>query len=464
MNRNSVSFLSRACGNQRGQVLPLVALLMTVLLGMAGLAVDVGLAYVSSRELQASTDAAALAGAHDLPNTSATTTATSYSGVAGNKNAQANLPNVTMVSGYPKLECLSTLTNEAIPCVAPANANAIVVKQQVNVATGFARVFGFNSFSLTATATAAMRGSSVGPYNVVIIVDTTQSMNNNDNDSGSNCTNSRISCALSGVQTLLSGLQPCPAKSSSCGTITNGNVANAVDTVGLMTFPGLTASNQVPYEYCGDTRPAPQVQNYNNSPIYSIIPFSSDYRTSDTATSLNSSSNIVLSSGGTRSCSGLDVVGGVGTFYAGVIDAAQAALVAAQASRPNSQNVMILLSDGDANASRTDMGTGAGTYPYTQECHQAITEAQKATAAGTTVYAVAYGTGSSGCSTDTSPSITPCQTMQQIASSALTFFSDGGSSRNACVSASRPTTNLDQIFAEILTNFSNPRLIPDNTP
>jgi hypothetical protein len=446
----------------------MIVLMMTLLLGMAGVAVDVGGAYVSYRELQASTDAAALAGGYVLPNANATTVATNYSGVSGAKNAYANLPGVTMVSGYPKTECLTTLTNAPynMPCTAPANANAIAVRQKVTVATHFAKLFGFGSFQIGASATASMRGGGGAQYNVVILVDTTSSMNNSDADPGSTCRSTRISCALQGIRTLLSDqyFYPCPSSQSTCGAATNGNVAHPFDRVGIMTFPGLTNSNQVPYEYCGDTTPAPQIQTYNNSPIYQIVPFSSDYRTSDSSTSLNTNSNLVLASAGSRTCAGLDVIGGVGTFYAGVINTAQAALVAAQQSYPTTLNAMIILSDGDANASASNMGTGATSYPHTQECHQAITAANAAKSAGTRVYTVAYGTQASGtCSTDTSPTITACQTMQQMASSAATFFSDGGSSTNACASAARPTTDLNQIFYEIAQDLTVARIIPDNT-
>ena len=158
----------------------------------------------------------------------------------------------------------------------------------------------------------------------------------------------------------------------------------------------------------------------------------------------------------------MEAPGGKGTFYAGVIDAAQAALVAN--ARPNTKNVMILLSDGDANSTPSQMSGTKSSYPATQECHQAVTEAQKAAAAGTIVYSVAYGSPSTGCSTDTSPTITPCQTMQQIASPSENFFSDynatGGSS--SCVSSSRPSTTLNQIFTDIATDLTVARLIPNN--
>jgi hypothetical protein len=99
------------------------------------------------------------------------------------------------------------------------------------------------------------------------------------------------------------------------------------------------------------------------------------------------------------------------------------------------------------------------------QCHQAIAAAQTAAAAGTRVYSVAYGAKSAGCSTD-SPSITPCSTMQQMASNASTFFSDytatGGSS--SCISAARPVSGLNQIFTDIVGDLTVARLIPDNLP
>ena len=110
--------------------------------------------------------------------------------------------------------------------------------------------------------------------------------------------------------------------------------------------------------------------------------------------------------------------------------------------------------------------TSSGTYPSTlQQCHQAVTAAAAAAAAGTRVYSVAYGAEASGCSTDTSPAITPCATMQGIASNSEYFFSDytatGGSS--SCVSASQPITGLNQIFTTILVDLSSVKLIPNNT-
>ncbi len=467
MKCNNESIVRRRCNGQRGQMTMMLVVSLVALLAAAGLVTDIDHLYYGYQELLAATQSAALAGGSVLSNDTAAqaiATATQYSALSGNLNAFSNLTNVTMVTGYPLVECLTTL---GISCVAsPANANAITVSQNASVPITFLRVLGLTSLPITATATASARGGSGGPYNVEVILDTTRSMN--DTDSDSQCGHSRISCALTGIQVLLNTLSPCPAGLSNCGSATptetatvGTNVANPVDEVGLMVFPGLTSTSQVPDDYtCPTTNPA--ITSYNNSPVYQIIALSSDYRASDTASSLNTKSDVVIASDGGCS-SGLAAPGGEGTFYAGVIDAAQAQLVAD--ARPNTKNVMIVLSDGDATATSSQMAGSATSYPATQECHQAITEAQKATAAGTTIYSVAYGAEASGCPTDTSPTITPCQTMKQIASSPQNFFSDytatGGT--NSCVSASRPTSNLNAIFQEIGEDLTAARLIPNKT-
>ena len=58
----------RRARSVRGQILPLIVLMLVALLGIAAFAIDVGYAYYAKRQLQSATDAAALAGAQDLPN------------------------------------------------------------------------------------------------------------------------------------------------------------------------------------------------------------------------------------------------------------------------------------------------------------------------------------------------------------------------------------------------------------
>lgn len=400
MNRNEI-FSRRAHQGQRGQVLLSLTLWFTVLLGLTGLVVDFGFIYYYQTELNASTQAAALAGAYAMSQPGATVASTttvvrSYSGVSGNKNYDANISGVSLMSGSPSFKCLSTVTTLfGVQCYGPSGSNAIVVSQHVQVPLFFLQLFGGRLATLSATATAAMKGAAPAPYNVAIIVDSTASMNNTDSDS--NCNNTRISCALSGVQTLLQGLSPCPPNLSSCGAASGGNVSNSVDRVSLLTFPPVSTSTVVNDVNCLLNLPTivPYAFPFPGTSTYQIVGFSSDYRSSDKATSLSSTSNLVAAIGGKSGCSGLQAPGGDGTYYAQVIYSAQAYLAAEQTSYPSAQNVMIILSDGDSNATSSHMpgaSTTSGVYPSTlQQCHQAVTAAQAAATAGTKVYTVAYG-------------------------------------------------------------------------
>jgi Flp pilus assembly protein TadG len=474
--------------DQSGQVLPMVAMMMVAMLGMCGFVIDVGRLYVSYHQLQASTDAAALAGAQSLPGNGAAAAATAYGSGTGGKNAFSNLASVTMVSGYPLVKCLSTLSTQGMACVAPANGNAIQVKQQATVPMYFAALFGTSSITLTASATASMNGKVAKPYNVAIIIDTTASMATADSNCGGV---SRLACALQGVQILLHNLSPCSPSLTTCGTATNGDVANSVDRVALFTFPNVTVGTAVKEYDCSSTNPTipvyslPPATGSTYAPsglttaTYQVIPFQSDYRTSVPITTLNTSSNLTLAVNGKSGCTGLTDPGGDGTYYAGVIYAAQAALTAEAVTNPV-PNAIIILSDGDASASSSKMAAkttdgvtsinSAGTYPsYNGQCNQAVIAAAAAAAAGTRIYSVAYGSAGSGCSTDVSygpfKGITPCQTMQKIASSPAYFFSDynQSGSGSTCQSASQPTSNLTQIFTLITKGFTSPHLIPDDT-
>jgi Putative Flp pilus-assembly TadE/G-like len=516
MSRNFKSLTNRLLSDQSAQMLPTMALMLTGLLGMSALAVDVGRAYASYRDLQAATNAAALAGAQALPNTTATTQATTYSSLSGDDNAFSFMPNVTMVTGYPKLVCLATLTNEGISCPAPSNANAVIVQQQVVVPTFFAALLNHKSITLTATATAASRGSATTPYNVAIILDATLSQTSQDD----NCGATEMTCELNGVQILLKELDPCATSLTTC-TITNGVAANSVDRVALFTFPNVSVGTASIDTNCTTPIPSPTLQNgYESSstfgnytmlpdtpwsgvptaepysfptvgassyapastptttPTYQLTPFLSDYRLSDTVTTLNPASILSKTTGAVSGCNGMlppNYDGNYGTYYAGALYAAQAALVAQKAANPGSQNVIIILSDGDSNSPHTLDGytpmpspaTGNGTYPsYAGECAQAVTAAAYATSNGTTVYSVAYGSESSGCTSDTNPRMTPCQTMTNMASAPQDFYSDylQSGSNSICVSADNPNnTSIAGIFASIANSFTVARLIPNGT-
>ncbi|MGB7547428.1 MAG: pilus assembly protein TadG-related protein [Terracidiphilus sp.] len=490
MRKGSKSFLLRVFKEQSGQLLPMFAIMTVVFFGLAGITLDLGKAYVCYRELQSSTDAAALAGAQALSVTNSTqatvsTAVTNFSSVSPGVNVNANLPNTTITTTF---KCLTTLANAGVLCASSNTGfNAIQVTQTASVPTLFIRVLGaigINSakfINLSSTATAAMRGSGA-QYNVAIVADTTASMNNQDSDA--NCGSTRISCALQGIQTLLKGLTPC------AGITTTTCVA--FDQVSLFTFPNIRANTAVDDTACNSANPtvlpystpAPGATwvatNFSSTaPTYQVTSYLSNYSSNNLVNgSPNTSSPLVIAAGnGGSSCPGLAAVGGEGTFYAGAIYAAISSLVYAQINNPGSENALIILSDGDANATSGHMTasngltlTATGVYPSLKDqCQQAITAANAAKQIpNTTVFTIAYGASNSSsgsCSTD-SPSISACSALQQMATSSTYFYSDATAAQNKgqCVSSVNSNFNsLTSIFQNVAGHLQNARLIPNGT-
>ena len=137
-------FLSRVVREENGQIIPWMALLTMVILGMAGITLDLGRAYVSYRALQASTDAATLAGAYQMTVSGATTTTVTaqvkaYSSASGaGANANSNLLNAAI--GTPTYTCVTSSVFVSVPCSAsPTGYNVIQVTQTAQVPTLFIR-------------------------------------------------------------------------------------------------------------------------------------------------------------------------------------------------------------------------------------------------------------------------------------------------------------------------------------
>src|ERR1035438_587511 len=134
--RNSIlSFARRAYSDQRGQTLPFVALGMVALLGMGGLVVDVGHAYVVRGQLQNSANAAALAASGAVYNSQSnsvnyTSLATQYNCGSGAENANTG---VTCTQTFtPK--CFNSLMPPGENCTGAPN-NAVVVNNTASAKT-----------------------------------------------------------------------------------------------------------------------------------------------------------------------------------------------------------------------------------------------------------------------------------------------------------------------------------------
>jgi hypothetical protein len=144
---------SRRPCDESGQAFVFVVLFLAVFLGLAALVLDIGHAYYADRSLQASTDAAALAGAQELPDSgTAIGVAHTFSGTSGSKNARENVPGVTTEAS---VECRPEWPCEPV--------NAVVVDETAEVETIFAKVFGIETIPVRAHAVAVQREGDV-PY------------------------------------------------------------------------------------------------------------------------------------------------------------------------------------------------------------------------------------------------------------------------------------------------------------
>jgi hypothetical protein len=507
------SFGKLTCLNdEQGQILPWMAPLMIVFLGFAGLTIDLGRGWVAYRELQTSADAAALAGVSVM--TGSTATASSVqSAVCGYSSNTSTTNNCTMITtgtsgttttttksginpahginSATTTATLSCVTGEAyvvVPCTGSTTGyNVLQVVERASIPTYLIRAlgaFGINaasSLTMNATSSATLSGS-MAPLDVAILLDTTASMGGNDPNCGTP-TKTQEQCALNGLQALLEELPQCAEVDPATG------ICMAYNQVSLFTFPNVQANTVSADTTCTGSG-KPTIVNYSwptaptsstttwtdptgSSATYQITGFSDGYAGSSKG-SLSTSSPIVIATGGTGSskCTGLQTPGGVETYYAGAINAAQSALMAAS-NGTTSKMVMIILSDGAANSSHIASPGSSGYGSQTDECQQAIAAAQNATSLGTTVYTVAYNSATTGCTTDSSnysskinlSGLSPCTTMKYMSSNWPTntshFFSDGGSA-TACGVAGGGPSDLPQIFTQIETAFTSGRLIPNS--
>ena len=129
--------------NEAGQVLVLTTLSMMLLLGFAGLAVDVGMLFHAKRNVQIAADAAALAGAIDYKYYASVSSATAAAQSAASANGITNLGDLTVH--------VNPTDDTNLPSPATGFIEAIV---SVPNPTWFMSLFGFNSVNVAARAVA----------------------------------------------------------------------------------------------------------------------------------------------------------------------------------------------------------------------------------------------------------------------------------------------------------------------
>ena len=393
--------------DESGQVFALFAVVLVTLLAMTGLVLDLGHAYFVHRALQADADAAATAGANELPSIgNVVATARDFSGSSGGKNERDNIPGVA-----------TTVSTKCLP-QAPCNpVNAVTVRQSTNVKTFFARVIGIDSIRVSASATACSP-CSTRPLDIMLVLDRTGSMCwDHSGRPDPACTD--LNNAREGMRTFLKFMDPESAW------------------VGLAVFPPAVNMGSK----CAKP---PDLSSYDDpSAPYVVSPLSHDYLVDG---DLNPSSDLLQTIG----C----IVGAGGTAYANALEAAQAELDAH--GRSNVQDVIIFLSDGAANYGPAYYSNSS---PYRmQPCHQGISSAGSIKARGTLLYTIGYDLDALDGGANTcqdylgpleQPEISAYSTLQAIATGTETFYNKPGPGE------------LRTIFTQIASDVSGTRLVPD---
>jgi hypothetical protein len=259
---------------REGQVLPLMAVSIVVLIGMAAIVFDIGRVYVAQEQLQAAVNSAALVAGQDLPNaTTAYNAAVSYSGAPGKKNAlggyeaAAGSPNVTFeclpdAPEYNSGSCPADASSPATYC--PTGCNAVNVTEKAAVQTTLGGVLNLPSFTVSASATASQRGATPHPANVYVILDNTRSMGYSNpttaDPTGGYCAATvpgitpssteqepdKLDCAKAGALALLNTLDPCNPSLPSCPTtMTPNSAATPATTLGANMTPSSSVYDEV---------------------------------------------------------------------------------------------------------------------------------------------------------------------------------------------------------------------------
>lgn len=130
--------LKRLTGQgEEGQSLVLLAFALLVVIGATAMSVDVGRAYWAKTQVQAAVDAAALAGAASLPDTTTAGTQADAYWDLNNNFLESQGSNVTLTKNFDT-----------------AGSREITVTGSADIDTWFARVLGINSWHVSATASA----------------------------------------------------------------------------------------------------------------------------------------------------------------------------------------------------------------------------------------------------------------------------------------------------------------------
>jgi Flp pilus assembly protein TadG len=283
----------------RGQVLPVIALLLVVILAIIGLAVDLGRIYVEKARLSRAIDAAALAGTVELPDTA-------LAEAEAEKYLEYNMPDATFLA--PDID----VPNQKV-----------TIRAKSDVPMIFLRVVGIEQYDVHAEAQAGAStlGDAELALDVTVLLDDTGTM-------GSGCTDTQRTSPATDQSS-----PACPigltrnAAKDFLDILAQGGVLPASTNVGFLSFRGCYADTNI------NPRNEPAPPSWN--PLRGCVKFSDTIALSNDVSAIESRIDTMQAAGGypgTNLCLGF-AQANKNLFGPG--------------SRADARKVLIILTDGE---------------------------------------------------------------------------------------------------------------------
>lgn len=383
---------------QWGAILPLAVAAMIAIVGLSGVGIDIGFIVWNKRQLHAAVDAAALAGAQDLltkSTTEITARVRNYSARYG-QGVNADGGGGQQVSGstrwYNDLAIAGNVTVNP-PSVQFASlsksqvglnpgtlsgANALRVTQTAVIRPFFLSFFGMNSITISASSSAsAGGGAGAPPINLMLILDTSGSMS--ASESCGITSGTKLKCALKGARALVGSLT---SAGNNVGVAVNPPVSSTsvvnehIDCGNTVQVGCNELANYMVGGSFGDNATAGQISTIipmTNSSAYAsggnlltttnlakvlAVPGAGTNCGLKTPNRLNSATSAAYCSHSwsvSSTCTGAAYISGTcytgQSYFAQAIKQAQTNL---SAMNNDQKNVIVILSDGDANADAMD--------------------------------------------------------------------------------------------------------------
>jgi Flp pilus assembly protein TadG len=374
--------IQRLRRDERGVSMIFSAFAITGIMFAAGISIDLSRYFVAKSRLQASVQQAALAGATNFwPYIDSASQVRAAANAVLTANATLTL--MTTSAASISLRCSTELKSNTLKYIALKNAtatctnvnqaNVVSVQQSATVNLAFGKFLKINSLGINARSEAVPYGSLTSsvkkPVNLAVVVDTTASMSTTDNNcKDANGTKlSRLNCVKMGLSYLFNGL------------------AGADAQIQLLTFPPIDAAGDVGNEVCNPKGTVNITNNYgvytpgagptsgpygSNNEDYTVLPKAA---AGGPPTAVSTKDSNFMSAPGqmkttsdfykvlgayaagdskpiaTPACTGLQNPGGVGTYYGDALAWARNNL--SYTNDGTRQDVIVLLSDGQANSS-----------------------------------------------------------------------------------------------------------------